>query len=178
MITNPWEAEFSTGPDPFYPVYENINPVFMDLYVNDALIVGGVLMLDRVFAVRDDYLGFVGDLAIVDTQGNEDPAGVPLRLPPPDLRNALQRALPLALGGKMPPEGQPNKIPGLGVRWLLTYWPARPTTTAPSTAYQIVPLTDAPSQRVSVTLGGQACRIDIYTKSLNVARWEPGEIIT
>src|ERR1700744_2731252 len=48
------------------PTYENINPVFLDLYVNDALIIGGVLCLNQTRIVRDAYLGFVGDLAFMD----------------------------------------------------------------------------------------------------------------
>lgn len=70
----------------------------------------------------DPYLGFVGDLSMIDTQGNEDPQGTPLTLPPPDLRNWWQRELPLSFGGKMPTTIA-NRIPGLGSRFLLTYWP-------------------------------------------------------
>ena len=55
------------------PVYQNINPVFLDLYVNDTLIIGGVPCLNQTFIVRDPYLGFIGDLIFVDTQGSEDP---------------------------------------------------------------------------------------------------------
>lgn len=46
---------------------------FVDLYVNDALMIGGVIALDRNKIVRDAYLGFVGDLGFVDTQGKSDP---------------------------------------------------------------------------------------------------------
>lgn len=104
------------------PTYENINPVFLDLYVNDALIIGGVLCLNAVRIVRDVYLGFVGDIAIIDINGQSDPYGVPLTLPPPDLRNWWQRNIPLKFGGKAPPTVA-GKIPGLGTRFILTYWP-------------------------------------------------------
>lgn len=104
------------------PVYENVNPVFLDLFVNDVLILGGVLCLNESLMVMDRALGFVGDLAMIDTQGNEDPVGVPLRLPPPELRNEKQRSLPLSLEGKAP-SSLANKIPGLGTRFQLTYWP-------------------------------------------------------
>lgn len=55
------------------PEYVNINPVFLDLYVNDALIIAGVLCLNETLIVRDAYLGFLGDLVFVDTQGSDDP---------------------------------------------------------------------------------------------------------
>lgn len=51
------------------PNFGKADPVFTDLYVNDALIIGGVLSLDQVLIVRDVYLGFVGDLYWVDTTG-------------------------------------------------------------------------------------------------------------
>ncbi len=107
---------------PAAPTYENTNPVFLDLYVDGALVVGGAPCLNGVRIVRDAYLGFVGDLAVIDTTGNADPQGAPLRLPPPNLRNIYQRNLPLSLAGKMPPD-KANKIPGMGSRWILTYWP-------------------------------------------------------
>lgn len=47
--------------------------LYLSLYVNDVLIIGGVLCRDGVRIVRDAYLGFIGDLAWVDTQGYEDP---------------------------------------------------------------------------------------------------------
>ena len=37
-----------------------------------------------------------------------------------------------------------------------------------STAYQVVPTTEAPAQTITVTLAGQACVISLYTKSINV----------
>lgn len=47
--------------------------VFMDLYADDALIIGGVVCENRNRIVRDAYLGFDGDLAFFDTQGESDP---------------------------------------------------------------------------------------------------------
>lgn len=41
--------------------------VFVDLYVNNVLIVGGVIALNGVRLVRYAYLGFAGDLMFVDT---------------------------------------------------------------------------------------------------------------
>lgn len=55
------------------PAYEQANPIFLDLYVNDVLIIGGVLCLNQNKIVRNSYLGFTGDLAFFDTQGDDDP---------------------------------------------------------------------------------------------------------
>jgi hypothetical protein len=54
-------------------IYQKSVGLFLDLYVNDTLIIGGVLCLNRVKIVRDIYLGFIGELAFIDTQGNDDP---------------------------------------------------------------------------------------------------------
>lgn len=48
--------------------------LFLDLYVNNALVLGGVIFRDRTRVVRDAYLGFVGDFCTIDTQGASDPA--------------------------------------------------------------------------------------------------------
>lgn len=54
-------------------VYQKTTGVYLDLYINDAPIVTGVVCRDRVALVRDSYLGFVGDLSFFDTQGVADP---------------------------------------------------------------------------------------------------------
>lgn len=54
-------------------VYSKGGYLFCDLYVNDALIIGGVICWNDNVIVRDAYLGFIGDLAFNDTQGNTDP---------------------------------------------------------------------------------------------------------
>lgn len=54
-------------------VYQKTTGLFLDLYVNDVLVIGGVLGLDRVRMVRGRYLGFAGDLQFFDTQGTTDP---------------------------------------------------------------------------------------------------------
>jgi hypothetical protein len=120
-INVPIQVSDTIPSDPF-PTYENINPVFIDLYVNETLVIGGVLCRSGTKIVRDAYLGFIGDLAVLDLEGSDDPQGVPARLPPPDLRNWWQRSVPLRFGGKAPP-ALANKIPGFGTRWILTYWP-------------------------------------------------------
>jgi hypothetical protein len=47
--------------------------LFMDVSVNDAPIVQGVICQNWNRIVRDAYLGFVGDFAFWDTQGKSDP---------------------------------------------------------------------------------------------------------
>lgn len=55
-------------------IYAKAFGLFIDVYVNDALIVGGVIARDRDRIVRSTYLGFKGDLLFVDTTGTKDPA--------------------------------------------------------------------------------------------------------
>ena len=55
-------------------VYQKLYGLFVDLYVSDALIVSGTPALNVTRIVRSDYLGFVGDLIFIDTQGFDDPA--------------------------------------------------------------------------------------------------------
>lgn len=47
--------------------------VFVDVYVNDVLVIAGVRCTNKNRIVRSAYLGFSGDLAFVDTQGTSDP---------------------------------------------------------------------------------------------------------
>jgi hypothetical protein len=61
-------------------VYQKSTGLFVDLYVNNALIIGGVIALNGTRIVRDAYLGFVGDLFFADmfttpTQEGADPVG-------------------------------------------------------------------------------------------------------
>lgn len=44
--------------------------MFIDLYVDNALIIGGVICQNLNVIVRNAYLGFIGDIAFVDTQGD------------------------------------------------------------------------------------------------------------
>jgi len=45
----------------------------MDVYVNEVLIIGGVICENKNRIVHSLYLGFIGDLAFFDTQGTDDP---------------------------------------------------------------------------------------------------------
>lgn len=47
--------------------------MFLDLTVADRRLLAGVICQDRNRLVRSTYLGFIGDLAFVDTQGSSDP---------------------------------------------------------------------------------------------------------
>lgn len=47
--------------------------LFLDLYVDDALLVGGAICQDRNRVVRSAYLGFSGDLMFEDLMGTDDP---------------------------------------------------------------------------------------------------------
>jgi len=48
--------------------------LFVDLVQRDVPTALGVKALDRIGLVRGEYLGFVGQLFFVDTQGADDPA--------------------------------------------------------------------------------------------------------
>ena len=54
-------------------VYQKLSGLYVDLYVNNVLIVGGVIVENLNRIVRDAYFGFIGDLAFFDTQGTDDP---------------------------------------------------------------------------------------------------------
>jgi hypothetical protein len=47
--------------------------LYLDLYVAGNLIMAGALCRNLVYLVREAYLGFVGDLAFVDSAGDDDP---------------------------------------------------------------------------------------------------------
>lgn len=54
-------------------IYQRTTGLFCDLYVDNALIIGGVICQNLNRIVRDVYLGFVGDFGFCDTQGDSDP---------------------------------------------------------------------------------------------------------
>jgi hypothetical protein len=54
-------------------IYQKAFGLYMDVYANGILIIGGVACLNANTIVRDAYLGFIGDLAFWDTQGASDP---------------------------------------------------------------------------------------------------------
>lgn len=54
-------------------IYQKEPGLFLDLLINDAPLISGIICLDRVLIVRQPYLGFVGNLIFADTLGLEDP---------------------------------------------------------------------------------------------------------
>jgi hypothetical protein len=54
-------------------LYQKSTGVYLDLSINNVPIVTAVLCLDRVKLVRHAYLGFIGNLGFIDTQGKADP---------------------------------------------------------------------------------------------------------
>lgn len=54
-------------------IYTLTTGLFVDLYVNNALIIGGVICQNLNRIVRSVYLGFIGDLGFIDNQGADDP---------------------------------------------------------------------------------------------------------
>lgn len=54
-------------------VYQRRAGLFIDVFVDDSMELGGALCRDRVLILRDAYLSFAGDLVFLDTQGTSDP---------------------------------------------------------------------------------------------------------
>lgn len=54
-------------------VYQEISGLYLDLYVNNVLVIGGVICENLNRIVRSAYLGFAGDLAFIDNEGSTDP---------------------------------------------------------------------------------------------------------
>lgn len=54
-------------------IYQTAYGLFMDVYVGNVLIIGGVICENLNRIVRSTYLGFIGDLAWFDTEGTSDP---------------------------------------------------------------------------------------------------------
>jgi hypothetical protein len=54
-------------------IYQKRFGLFVDVLVNDALVVGGVIARNRTKIVRDAYLGLAGDFYFYDTHGASDP---------------------------------------------------------------------------------------------------------
>ena len=54
-------------------VYQKFFGLYIDVLLNDVLVIGGVVGRDRNRIVRSDYLVYDGDFAFFDTQGRHDP---------------------------------------------------------------------------------------------------------
>jgi hypothetical protein len=59
-------------------VYQQAYGLFVDLYVGNSLIECGVIAQNLNRIVRDGYLGFVGELAFLDSQATGDLATDPI----------------------------------------------------------------------------------------------------
>lgn len=54
-------------------IYQKTFGLFMDVYVNNVLVLAGALCENKNKIIRNLYFGFVGDFIWVDTQGTNDP---------------------------------------------------------------------------------------------------------
>lgn len=54
-------------------VYQLSTGLFCDVSVAGVQVIGGVAAQNMNRIVRDAYLGFIGDLLFIDTQGADDP---------------------------------------------------------------------------------------------------------
>ena len=54
-------------------VYQRGQFLFLDLYLNNAILLYGVICENLNRIIRDTYFGFSGDLCWLDTQGESDP---------------------------------------------------------------------------------------------------------
>lgn len=56
-----------------FTISQKSTGLYMDLTVNRTPILSGIICRDRNKMVRYPYLGFIGDLAFMDTAGLDDP---------------------------------------------------------------------------------------------------------
>lgn len=54
-------------------VYQKLLGLYMDVYVNNELVIGGVICENNNRIVRSIYLGFIGDFLFFDNEGTNDP---------------------------------------------------------------------------------------------------------
>lgn len=54
-------------------IYQKLSGLYMDVYVDNALIIAGVICENTNRIVRSLYLGFLGDFMFFDNQGSDDP---------------------------------------------------------------------------------------------------------
>lgn len=78
-------------------VYQKSTGLYMDVSVSNVLLVAGVICQNNNRIVRESYIGFLGDLAFFDTQGDDDPNYLGLG-PADDARWALLYYSPAELG--------------------------------------------------------------------------------
>lgn len=54
-------------------LYQKSGGLFIDLYVDNVLVIGGVICQNLNRIVRYRYFNFIGDLAFADLQGSSNP---------------------------------------------------------------------------------------------------------
>lgn len=56
-----------------FNIQQRNSAIFIDVLVNNFPIIQGVICENKNKIVRDAYLGFIGDVAFIDNQGDSDP---------------------------------------------------------------------------------------------------------
>lgn len=54
-------------------LYQKTTGMYFDLLVDNVPVVTCAIVRDRLNLVREEYAGFVGNLAMIDVQGKSDP---------------------------------------------------------------------------------------------------------
>lgn len=54
-------------------VYQKFYGLYIDVFLNDVLVIGGVIARDRNRIIRSEYFNYLGDFAFFDTEGDDDP---------------------------------------------------------------------------------------------------------
>ena len=52
-------------------IYQKSTGLYVDVYKNDALVIGGVIALTGVRIIRDSYFGFLGDFLFTNTKPSD-----------------------------------------------------------------------------------------------------------
>jgi hypothetical protein len=54
-------------------IYQKTTGLYLDISINNSLLIGGILCRNFNRLIRDPYWGFAGDLMFWDIQGTSDP---------------------------------------------------------------------------------------------------------
>lgn len=55
-------------------IQQRTNGLYMNIWLNGAMIIAGVLCQNKTWIVRKAYFGMPGDLTFVDAAGDDDPS--------------------------------------------------------------------------------------------------------
>lgn len=72
-VPNQIEAVPLEGQTYIVSINQRSSGLYMDVFMNGATIITGVLCENRNLIIRNRYLGATGDFYFVDTQGDDDP---------------------------------------------------------------------------------------------------------